>query len=53
METVITELGSINNYLAFEDPYGGQAPIFHSGLSPAFIHENMWGSRLLAILTSD
>lgn len=49
METVITELGTINNHLAFEDPYGGEAGPFWEGLTPELIHGNMWGSRLLAV----
>lgn len=51
METVITELGTINNHLAFEDPYGGQAPSSWEGLTPELIHQNMWGSRLLFLAT--
>jgi 2-polyprenyl-3-methyl-5-hydroxy-6-metoxy-1,4-benzoquinol methylase len=49
METVITELGTINNYLDFEDPYLGQAPPFFQTLTPEIIHKNLWGSRLLVI----
>jgi len=49
METVITELGTINNHLAFEDAYTGSAEPFHSALTPALIHENLWGSRLLSV----
>jgi len=49
IETVITELGTINNHLAFEDPYSGQAPDFYSLITPEVIHKNMWGSRLLAL----
>ncbi len=47
VETVITELGTINNYLALEDPYNGRAEQFWSGLTPELIHRNLWGSRLL------
>ncbi|MDR2140600.1 MAG: class I SAM-dependent methyltransferase [Deltaproteobacteria bacterium] len=49
METVITELGAINNHLGFEDPYLGEAPVFHPFLTPGFLHENLLGSRLLAL----
>jgi 2-polyprenyl-3-methyl-5-hydroxy-6-metoxy-1,4-benzoquinol methylase len=49
METVITELGTINNYLAFEDPYLGEAIPFFPFLTPELIHQNFWGSRLLAL----
>jgi 2-polyprenyl-3-methyl-5-hydroxy-6-metoxy-1,4-benzoquinol methylase len=49
METLITELGSINNHLNFQDPYLGEAAAFHPGLTPDFIHKNYLGSRLLVI----
>lgn len=49
METVITELGTINNYLAFDEPYVAQAASAWEGLTPELIHQNMWGSRLLAL----
>ncbi len=49
METVITELGAINNHLSFEDPYKGAAGPIIPDLTPEFIHRNMWGSRLLAL----
>jgi 2-polyprenyl-3-methyl-5-hydroxy-6-metoxy-1,4-benzoquinol methylase len=49
METVITELGTINNHLAFEDPYLGEASQFFPFLSPELIHRNLWGSRLLVL----
>ena len=49
METVITELGAINNHLAFEDLYGGEAETFTPELTPELIHRRLWGSRLLAL----
>ena len=49
IETVITELGTINNHLAFEDPYNGTAPNFWENLTPELIHKNLWGSRLLVL----
>ncbi|MDR3038743.1 MAG: class I SAM-dependent methyltransferase [Candidatus Adiutrix sp.] len=49
METVITELGAINNHLAFEDPYGGSAETFTEDLTPELIHRHLWGSRLLVV----
>lgn len=48
-ETVITELGTINNYLSFEDPYKGSAGQVFPDLTPELIHQRMLGSRLLAI----
>jgi SAM-dependent methyltransferase len=49
LETVITELGTINNYMNFEDPYLGEAPPFFPNLTPEIIHKNLWGSRLLVL----
>jgi SAM-dependent methyltransferase len=49
METVLTELGTINNHLDFQDPYLGEAPGFFPGLDPETIHRHLWGSRLLAL----
>jgi len=49
LETVITELGTINNYLALQDPYNGQAETFWEELSPELIHRKLWGSRLLLL----
>lgn len=49
LETIITELGTINNYLAYDDPYSGEAKAFSDILTPQLIHENLWGSRLLLI----
>ncbi|MBU0515893.1 MAG: class I SAM-dependent methyltransferase, partial [Proteobacteria bacterium] len=51
-ETIVTELGAIRNYLDFQDPYSGQA----NGdkfpwLTPEFIHDNLLGSKLLALFT--
>ncbi|MDR1546046.1 MAG: class I SAM-dependent methyltransferase [Deltaproteobacteria bacterium] len=50
LETVITELGSVNNHLHFQDPYLGEAPAFFPDLTPEVIHRNLWGSRLLALV---
>ncbi|MDR3204164.1 MAG: class I SAM-dependent methyltransferase [Deltaproteobacteria bacterium] len=49
LETVVTELGTINNHLNFEDPYLGEASHFFPFLTPEFIHQNLLGSRLLVI----
>jgi len=53
METVLTELGTINNHLAFEDAYAGEANPFWVCLTPDLIHQNLWGSRLLAVAGAD
>ena len=51
-ESVITELGSINNYLSFEHPYFGEGETVMPHLTPQYIHENMLGSRLLTVARS-
>ncbi|MGL4209656.1 MAG: class I SAM-dependent methyltransferase [Candidatus Adiutrix sp.] len=51
METVITELGAINNYLSFEHPYEGEAGQVLPELTPKMIHDRLWGSRLLVLAT--
>jgi SAM-dependent methyltransferase len=49
LETLITELGAIHNYLSFEDPYFGAAAPMIDCITPEFIHQNLMGSRLFAI----
>jgi SAM-dependent methyltransferase len=49
LETLITELGAIHNYLSFEDPYFGAASAAIDCITPEFIHEHLMGSRLFAI----
>jgi predicted SAM-dependent methyltransferase len=48
-ETIWTEIDTINNYLNFEDPYFGEGEKFIDILTPAYMHERMLGSRLLAL----
>ena len=50
-ETVISEIGNINNYLAFDDPYTGdsEGKILFDFLNPDLIHDKFLGSRLLVI----
>ncbi len=52
-ETLITELGTINNYLNYEDPYMGKAGTTLDFLTPELIHEKMLGSKLLVIARYD
>ncbi len=51
METVITEIDNIRNYMSFEWPY--EANNFHDKafdiITPEWIHSNMLGSRLIGI----
>ena len=48
-ETIITELGTIDNYLNFEHPYLGEGKTVMPHLTPQYIHEHMLGSRLLTV----
>jgi 2-polyprenyl-3-methyl-5-hydroxy-6-metoxy-1,4-benzoquinol methylase len=48
-ETIITELGAINNYLDFQDPYSGRAEGLFECLTPELIHDRLWGSKLLVL----
>jgi 2-polyprenyl-3-methyl-5-hydroxy-6-metoxy-1,4-benzoquinol methylase len=49
METIITELGTINNHLALQDPYLGQSEHQLDFLTPKAIHSRLLGSKLLVI----
>ena len=48
-ETIITELGTINNYLSFEHPYLGEGETVMPHLTPDYIHAHLLGSRLLSV----
>jgi len=48
-ETLITELGAINNHLGFEDPYLGRAEPVLDVLTPEFIHDRLLGSKLFIL----
>ncbi len=48
-ETLLTEIGTINNHLSFQDPYFGSASTVLDALTPKYIHDNFLGSRLLIL----
>lgn len=48
-DTMITELGTINNYLGFADPYAAQEPPHYEFLTPEFIYRHRLGSLLTVI----
>lgn len=48
-ETYLTELGTINNHLNFENAYAGSGAPVLDCLTPEFLHNNMLGSRLLML----
>ncbi len=50
METIITEIDNIRNYMSFEWPY--EAAHYDEAfdiITPEWIHANMLGSRLIGI----
>jgi SAM-dependent methyltransferase len=49
LETILTELGTINNFLDFQDPYLGDAKEFWPYITPELIHDRLWGSRILLL----
>jgi len=48
-ETLLTEVGTINNYLSFEEPYFGDAPSVLDFLTPAYLHDHRLGYLLQVI----
>lgn len=51
VETIISEIDNCRNYLEFKEPYMSK-PLNESAfswLTPRYIHENMLGSRILAL----
>jgi 2-polyprenyl-3-methyl-5-hydroxy-6-metoxy-1,4-benzoquinol methylase len=48
-ETLLTELGTIANHFAFEDPYLGEAGIVVDCLTPKYIHDHLLGARLFVL----
>ena len=48
-ETILTRLGSINNYLNYEDPQFGEGSPVLDFLTPEYIHRHMLGYLLLVL----
>ena len=48
-ETILTEIGTMRNYLSFENPYFGNGEEVLDILTPKYIHDNMLGYALLAL----
>jgi 2-polyprenyl-3-methyl-5-hydroxy-6-metoxy-1,4-benzoquinol methylase len=48
-ETLLTELGTINNYLSFEDPYFGEGSSVLDFLTPEYMHDHKLGYQLLVL----
>jgi 2-polyprenyl-3-methyl-5-hydroxy-6-metoxy-1,4-benzoquinol methylase len=50
MQTIISELGSLNNYLHFNDPYRShQADVLLDMITPELLHERLMGYKLLVL----
>lgn len=49
VETIISELGNIRNYLDYENAYEGIAQDGPDFLTPSFIHDNLLGCKLLVL----
>lgn len=51
VETVITEIGNIRNYLAWDNQYSGdhENDTTFDFITPEFIHNNLMGSRILGV----
>jgi 2-polyprenyl-3-methyl-5-hydroxy-6-metoxy-1,4-benzoquinol methylase len=48
-ETLLTEIGTLNNYLNFEDPYFGDGQSVLDVVTPKYLHEQRMGYLLQAI----
>ena len=50
MRTIIAELGTLNNYLHYDDPYLGEhADVLLDMITPQDLHDRLLGYKLLAI----
>ena len=47
MESIFTEINTIQNYLSFNDPYMGEPTYFLNVLTPNYIHKNLLGYALM------
>lgn len=48
-DTIISELGTIKNYLSYEDPYSGGADLDLDFLTPEYLYKNELGSRIIML----
>jgi 2-polyprenyl-3-methyl-5-hydroxy-6-metoxy-1,4-benzoquinol methylase len=48
-DTVISELGTIKNYLSYEDPYGGESSLELDFLTPEYLYKHNLGSRIFML----
>jgi hypothetical protein len=45
-DSFISEIGTIKNYLCYQDPYNGNADLSLDFLTPEYLYENNLGSRI-------
>lgn len=48
-DTVISELGTIKNYLAYDSPYSGTSDLSFAFLTPEYLYKNDLGSRIFLL----
>jgi hypothetical protein len=48
-DTVISELGTIKNYLSYEEPYSGGAQLELDLLTPEYLYAHDLGSRIFLL----
>jgi hypothetical protein len=48
-ETILTEIGTVNNYLGFDDPYFGEGQRVLDIVTPEYIHRKLMGYLLQVI----
>ena len=53
METIFTEINTIQNYLSFNDPYLDDPTFYMDILTPEYIHKNLRGYALLAFFRKE
>ena len=49
METIISDAGTVRNYLNYDDPYNGEAKKIYSFTDVNYIHKNLLGYTLFCI----
>lgn len=52
METLLTDLETIRNYMDYEPPYSGSSEASIPFLTPEYLHENLLGSKLFTVARS-
>jgi hypothetical protein len=48
-DTAISELGTIKNFLSYEEPYSGTAELNLDFLTPEYLYRHQLGSRIVLV----